>query len=144
MTSDNQAVARRFFQSVWNERRPELLDELLTPASVCQSEAGVVRGKEEFLDNVYRPFLAAFPDLQFEIEELIGQGELVAVRWFISGKHTGEAFGLTPTGRRISFRGTTWMRIQNGKMMEGFDCFNLSGLMQVLSGGPPTAAMSVT
>ena len=144
MTSDNQAVARRFFQSVWNERRPELLDELLTPASVCQSEAGVVRGKDEFLDQVYRPFLAAFPDLQIEIEELIGQGEIVAVRWMCRGTHTGDAFGLLPTGRRVSFRGTSWIRIQNGKMMEGFECWNLGGLMQVLSGGPPTAAMSVT
>jgi steroid delta-isomerase-like uncharacterized protein len=143
MSGENQALARRFFQSVWNERQPELLDELLTPASVCQSEAGVVRGKEEFLNQVYHPFLAAFPDLHIEIEETIAERDLVAVRWLCTGTHTGTAFGLAPTGRRVSFRGTSWIRIQNGKMMEGFECWNLGGLMQVLSGGPPTAAMSV-
>ena len=144
MNSDCQGVVRRFFQGVWNERRPELLDELIVPASVCRSESGVITGKDEFMDQVYRPFLAAFPDLKIEIEEMISQGDLVAVRWLCHGTHTGEAFGLMPTGRRVSFRGTSWIRIQDGKMMEGFECWNLGGLMQVLSGGPATPAMSVT
>ena len=143
MESTNLAVARRFFQSVWNERKIEVLDELLTPESVCQSENGIIRGKDEFLAQVFQPFVTAFPDLQIEIEEAITQRDVVAVRWLCTATHTGAAFGLAPTGRRVSFRGTSWIRIDNGQMMEGFECWNVGGLMQVLSGGPGTPALYV-
>jgi hypothetical protein len=43
----------------------------------------------------------------------------------------------------VSFRGPSWIRFENGKMMEEFECWNIGGLMQVLAGGPPTPAMVV-
>jgi steroid delta-isomerase-like uncharacterized protein len=143
MSIDNEALARRFFEVAWNERRPEALDDLITPESRCHHESGVFAGKEEFLQHVYEPFLAALPDLHIDLEEVISKGDVVAVRWLASGTHTGDGMGVPPTGRRVSFRGTSWIRFERGKMMEGFECWNIGGLMQVLSGGPPTPAMMV-
>lgn len=56
----------------------------------------------------------------------------VVVRWRATGTHAGEGFGKPPTGKPISFRGMTWIRFRDGVMIEGFDSWNLGGLMQSL------------
>ncbi|HEY8505179.1 MAG TPA: ester cyclase [Gemmataceae bacterium] len=89
-------------------------------------------GVEAFRDGQHTPFLAAFPDLRVTVEGTVGEGDNVVVRWLATGTHTGEGLGLPPTGKHISIRGMTWIRFENGKMAEGWDCWNLGGLMQTL------------
>jgi hypothetical protein len=40
--------------------------------------------------------------------------------------------GLTATKRPIHIRGMTWIRFENGKMMEGFDCWNQREMIESL------------
>ena len=141
--ADNVALARRWFEEVWNQRRLETIDELTTDESVCFSEAGELRGKRDFLDLVHGPFLQAFPDLRVQVEETTGEGEVVVVRWTAQTTHQGDLPGMPASGRRIAFRGLTWIRYRDGKMLEGFDCWNQSGLFQILQGGQAPASMTV-
>ena len=62
MSHDNTALARRWFEEVWNQRRTETIDEVLTPDSVCQSTGGLLRGQDEFRNRAYLPLTSAFPD----------------------------------------------------------------------------------
>ena len=64
MSRDNIALVRRWFEEVWNRRRAETIDELLTGESVCHADEGPIRGPEEFKARQHAPFLAAFPDLR--------------------------------------------------------------------------------
>lgn len=132
MSNPNEAVARRWFEEVWNLRRAETIDELLTAESVCHSEAGPMRGPEAFKAASHAPFLAALPDVRITVEATVAEGDQVAVRWVATGTHTGAGFGLPPTGKRVEFRGVTWIRFENGKMMEGWDCWNVTGVMRSL------------
>lgn len=143
MRPSNAALARRWFEEVWNERRTEIIDELVTAESVCYSEAGELRGKEAFMQLVHGPFVTAFPDLRVEVQEVADAGDVAVVRWTAAATHTGDLPGMPATGRRISFRGLTWIRYRDGKMVEGFDCWNQAGLFQALQSGSPPPSMTL-
>jgi steroid delta-isomerase-like uncharacterized protein len=132
MPHNNVALARRWFEEVWNQRRAETIAELVTLESVCSSEAGTLRGPDEFRTKVYEPFVAAFPDLRITIEGTVAEGDQVVVRWTAAGTHRGTLLGLTATQRPIHLRGMTWIRFANGKMVEGFDCWNQREMIESL------------
>jgi steroid delta-isomerase-like uncharacterized protein len=133
MSEQNVAVARRFFEQLWNGRRPELAGEIIHPEAQCESEAGPLVGPEPFLERLYRPFLAAVPDLEIRVEGTVAEGDQVAVLWRATGTHTGEGLGIPPSGRGFTVRGMSWMRIQDGRFVEGRDCYNLGGLLAHLA-----------
>jgi steroid delta-isomerase-like uncharacterized protein len=132
MDGDNTALARRWFEEVWNLRRTETIDELLTPESVCQSAGGLMRGAEEFRSRGYVPLTTAFPDLRVTVVGTVSDGDQVVVRWTATGTHRGEGLGMPPSGRTVFIRGMTWIRYANGKMMEGWDCWDQRELIESL------------
>jgi steroid delta-isomerase-like uncharacterized protein len=142
MATSNAALARRWMDEVWNQRRTETVRELLTPTSQCRSETGVMVGPDEFLERAYGPMIAAFPDVRVTVEGTVSEGDQVVVRWSATGTHTGEGIGLKPTGRKLTFRGMTWIRYENGKMMEGWDVWNQAGLFKALETGEIPLSMS--
>jgi steroid delta-isomerase-like uncharacterized protein len=133
MSAQNIATARRFFEEMWSQRRPELVEEIIDPDAVCESEVGTLVGHEPFLERVYRPFVSAFPDLKIEVEGTVTEGDQVVVLWRATGTHTGEGLGLAPTGRSLAIRGMSWMRLRDGRFIEGRDCWNLGGLFASLT-----------
>ena len=60
--------------------------------------------------QIARAFRAAFPDLQWRVDPLLAEGDLVAARWTASGTHTGSWAGRAPTGRRAEFAGVNIFR----------------------------------
>jgi hypothetical protein len=48
MENDNTALVRRWFEEVWNQRRGEVIDEMLAGESVCHADEGPIRGPREF------------------------------------------------------------------------------------------------
>lgn len=132
MSEANLALARRWFDEVWNRRRTETIDELLTAESVQLGEGGPVRGPDGFRRHSYEPMIALFPDVRVEIEEAVAAGDAVVVRWRATGTHTGGTPDLPATGRPISAHGITWMRFAGGKLVAGWDAWNVGGLMASL------------
>lgn len=132
MSHSNVALAHRWFEEVWNQRRLSTALELLTEKSVCRADLGDLVGPQDFITRRYEPFVSAFPDLRVEIEGTVSEGEQVVVRWIASATHTGEGLGFPPTGRKVRFPGMTWIRFENGKMMEGQDGWNIDGLLASL------------
>lgn len=131
MSAETVAVARRWFEEVWNQRRVETIHELLAADSVVHGDIGVLTGPDEFYDRQYVPFLAAFPDIRVEVEDAIGQGDQVVVRWSAAGTHTGDGLGFPATGRPVRFRGMTWIRARGGRLGDGWQW---SDIPQVLRG----------
>lgn len=135
MSSDNVAVARRWFEEVWNQRRSEAIDELVTADSVCYTDAGTMRGPEEFRKQQFEPFVAAFPDLKVQVEAAIAQDDQVVVRWVATGTHSGGGLGIAPTGRPVTFRGITWVVVRDGKFGEGWQSSDISLILRSLAPG---------
>lgn len=131
MSETNRAVALRWMNEVWNERREETIDELLTADSVGHMEGGDTRGPEEFR-KARLALLDAFPDLHVDVEATVCEGDSVVVRWRVTGTHTGDGLGFRATGSRVAFRGITWLVIRGGRFVEGWDSWNQGSLIQTL------------
>src|SRR3954453_20652317 len=104
MSVQNRTLSRRWFEEVWNERRTDTIEELLSPDCIGHMESGDVPGVEAF-KQLRDEFLAAFPDLQMEVEDIVSDGDNVVVRWRASGTHSGDGLGLAATDQPISVRG---------------------------------------
>jgi steroid delta-isomerase-like uncharacterized protein len=75
---------------------------------------------------------AAFPDLHWDIEEMVSSGDRVIVRYIERGTHKGEYQGLLATGNRIEASGIWMARIKDGKIVEVREDFDSLGCMQQL------------
>jgi steroid delta-isomerase-like uncharacterized protein len=127
-------LAIRWFNEVWNERKPETIYELLSADSLGHQEGNMdIVGPEPFA-QFHRTFLAILPDLKVEILDTIAENRKVCVHWRFNGTHLGAGLGLQPTGRQVSTRGMTWFRIEDGQIAEGWDSWNQQALINLLSG----------
>jgi ketosteroid isomerase-like protein len=75
---------------------------------------------------------AAFPDLHWDIEEMVSGGDRVIVRYVERGTHKGEYQGLLPTGNSIEASGIWMARIKDGKIVDVREDFDALGWMQQL------------
>jgi steroid delta-isomerase-like uncharacterized protein len=130
-SDDAGTVARRWFEEVWNERRDDAIDELMAPEARGHVEGQELQGPADFR-KMQAMFLSALPDVRIEIEDVLAEGERAAVRWRAVGTHGGDGFGFRATHAPFEVRGTTWMTVRNGQIVEGFDTWNLGGLLQSL------------
>jgi steroid delta-isomerase-like uncharacterized protein len=130
---ENKGQSRRWFDEVWGRRRADAIHEMLGPDAVGHTEHGDMVGPGPFAE-LHAAFLAAFPDLEVVVEEMVAEGDHVAVRWSASATHGGEFLGVAATGRRVLFRGMTWHRYRNGRLGEGWDSWNAEGLLRQLRG----------
>jgi predicted ester cyclase len=82
---------------------------------------------------------AAFPDLQLTVEDIIAEGDRVAVNLTARGTHRGTFQGIAPTGKTVTVSAFEVVRIENGKLVEhwgGPDTLNLlQQLGAVISAG---------
>lgn len=141
-TAENVALAHRWFEEVWNQRRFEIIDELLSPDSRCISSEGAVIGREGFREKMLSPLLAAFPDVSVTIDGTLAQGDEVVVRWTARGTYTGEGLGFPANGRTFVAPGMTWIRYDHGRMREGLNCWDFGGLVAGLRDAAPEAVAS--
>lgn len=90
------------------------------------SDAGTGMGRSPRLPATYRD---ALPDLRIEVEEAVCEGEKVAVRYVVSGTHTGSLGRVPPTGRSVEVWGVEVLTIRAGKVAERRGFFDALGMM---------------
>jgi steroid delta-isomerase-like uncharacterized protein len=129
--AENAALARRFIEEAFNNKRSEAVRDLLHPKAVLHLEGFEVRGPEGLLP-AWANALGAFPDLKIIIQDLVAQADSVAVRWTASGMHTGPHLGIAPSMKLVAFRGITWLRFSEGKIIEGWESWNQGRLYSEL------------
>ena len=80
----------------------------------------------------YNNFLTGFTNIQFTVKDIFGQDDKLVKYWNFKGTHTGDFFGIPPTGKNVSIEGTTLIRMSNGKIAEERDFFdNLDFMTQL-------------
>ncbi|MBX9600322.1 MAG: ester cyclase [Bryobacteraceae bacterium] len=70
------------------------------------------------LEHAFRVFSAAFSDTRHRIDDLLADGDRVAARISVEARHTGEVFGIPPTGRVIRNDSLVIYRFQQGLLRE--------------------------
>ena len=128
MSSAHRDLARRWFEEVWNSRREATVKELFAQGAVAHMEGGDFIGPDRFLET-RAALLAAFPDIRVKVEDVVAEGDRAVVRWSAVAHHEGDLLGIKPSKKEIRFRGMTWMVFRDGKIVEGWDSWNLGGLL---------------
>lgn len=95
-----------------------------------------VPGSEGLKDIVF-VYRAAFPDLTLTIDDMVAEGDKVAVRFTTKGTNTGPFIEVPPTGKRITMTYIEIFRIADGKIIEIWGEADLLGLMQQLGTAAP-------
>jgi predicted ester cyclase len=79
---------------------------------------------------------SGFSNRKITIEDSVTEGDRVAIRWVITGTHTGPFMGITPTGKTIRVTGTGIFKIVEGKGTDNWVNFDALGLLQQLGVAP--------
>jgi steroid delta-isomerase-like uncharacterized protein len=138
MTDNERRLASRWFEEVWNRQRREAIAEMLSPDAVLHEGADQLRGPEGFYP-FYDRIRATFPDLYLTIEQTVAEDDLVCVRWSCTMTHTGDGLGMPPTGKKCSVTGMSILRVVGGKLVEGWQNWDMLGLLQQIQGAPQAA-----
>jgi steroid delta-isomerase-like uncharacterized protein len=137
----NKRLARRWFEQVWNKKRAQAIDEMMSASCIGHGKAadgGDSIGADGF-KSFHEAYLGAFPDLHVDVEDVIAEGSKVAVRWTASGTHQGGSLGFAATGKPMRINGMTFVVMKGGKVVEGWDAYDQHGMLQQLGLGaaPP-------
>lgn len=137
--ADLKASCRRFYDEVMSQGNLDLIDELVADDFVeHETMPGVPPGKDSPREMT-KIFRTAFPDLRAVVEEMVQEGNKVAVLARFTGTHQGDFMGIPPTGKSvdvpvfdlIEFRGDKviahWGVSDNGAMMEQLGLVDMPG-----------------
>ena len=137
-TEKNKAIYREFLEEVFNKGRLDKLDEFLGPEYVFRDAPPGTPEGPEAIKQVVSMFRSAFPDLKITIEELVAEGDKVCARFTTRGTHQGVLFGVPATGKAVTMKGLTMVRIADGRLVESWVKNDIMGLMSQLN-APPSA-----
>ena len=145
-TSEDEAqdLVRRWFD-VWNTRDLASLDALGAPDYVHHWGGQVpdttdLNSYKQRLDG----FLQAFPDLYATVDDVIVDGDLVALRWTETGTHQGRFGNLEPTGKHVTWTGINIFRVACGQVVESWNHTDGIGLQQQLGADLPGTPVAAT
>lgn len=128
---ENKAVVRRYYEEVFHAGNLAALDDLAVADYVEHSPfPGQPDGREGLrwraatIRDAFEP--------RFTLEDVIAEGDRVAVRWSQGARHVGAFMGIPPTGKVISLTGIDIHVLRDGKMAEHWDLVDMLGLLQQL------------
>ena len=101
-------------------------DAIFIPEVRFQYPLGDLNGVEA-VKGYIAAVRTAFPDVQFTVEDVFGEGERVAARWRLAWTQTGVFRGKLPSGKHVTVSGNTIFRVQSGKIHEMWVAFDPAG-----------------
>jgi predicted ester cyclase len=130
----NKIVAKRFFEEVFNNKKVELVDELVASDVIDHNK--IIFTQPEGPGSVgegVRMLLVAFPDLYATVERLVGEEDYVMTQVRMSGTNTGPYPRVPePTGRHTEWESMVLFRIEAGKIAELWGTSDRMGMLTQL------------
>ncbi len=138
MSEENKALVRRSIDEMFNKGNLGVADELTAPDYVEHdaSNPGDWGRGPDLAKQGATIFRTAFPDLHIAIDDMVAEGDRVAFRWTAHGTHKGAFFGISATGKQVTFTGISISRIADGKVQEGWAVWDTMGLLRQLGAIP--------
>lgn len=139
MHEDARTLITRWFEEVWNKQRREAIAELLT-AEATLYEGGTPSSGPEGFYPFFDRMQATFTGLHVTIHDGISEGDKACVRWTCKMKHTGPGLGVPPTDKWIEVTGISLVRAKDGKLVEGWQNWDMLALLEQIQGKDEKAA----
>lgn len=127
-TEQNKALIRRFYEEVINQNNLSALNGLLGDHYVNHDLPSDPTALKGFIDGMH----TAFPDGRITIDQLIAEGDTVAMRGTYRGTQTGPLQDIPPTDKAVVIPAMDMYRVVAGKIVEHWGGPNQLSLLQQL------------
>lgn len=117
----NKSVVQRYFEA-FNAGDFQILESLTSPEMF------------QYVKDIHAWVVATFANHQLQITQIIAEGNEVAVRVDSSGRHIGEWFEISPTGKSWNNYGVLFFRLQMGKIIDIWMLFDIPNHIKELGG----------
>jgi predicted ester cyclase len=137
--AQNKDVARAVIDRIFMHQEDAAIDELIATDFQPHTFGPMPSGREGLRAGMRRAG-SGLSDVRFTIDDVIAEGDRVAVRLTASARQTGTFMGLEPTGNRYSIDEIHIFRMRDGQVIEHWHEFDKMALLQQLKGepnGPP-------
>jgi steroid delta-isomerase-like uncharacterized protein len=131
-TEENKAIARRWGEEVWGKGSQAAIDELFAPNFVFNYPAPGATPDLKGYKQTVTMLCGPLSDIRSTAEDMVAEGDKVAVRWTWGGTHKGELMGIPPTGKQVTITGISILRIVGGKIVEEWGEMDMLGMLQQL------------
>ena len=124
----------RVFQEIiaaFNAHDLERLSRLIADTHVMESDTlpEPLRGREAWRQAM-QGYFNAFPDLHFDVEQVLASGDYVTLRWCATATHRGELPGIPASNRPVELHGCTIREIRNGLSTHEWTYWDTGRMMQ--------------
>lgn len=133
----NKAVVRRYFDA-FNRADFSRLDEIVTAdyGDRLEGQAPGIHVIRSYLEGLK----ASFPDFTWTLEQIVAEGDRVAVMNRVSGTQLHDFGGLKATGNKVDFRAFQIYRIEGGKLAEHWEVADFATFQSQLTAKPKESA----
>jgi steroid delta-isomerase-like uncharacterized protein len=135
----NKEVVRQCVEA-WYRHDTERMEQLVSSSNYSFHSPGMSPINWNATKQFLTAFWSAFPDLSHKIENIVAEGDKVAVRVINTGTHKGEFLGIPPTNKKVSFVGVGFLTIRDDKIVEQWSVNDTMGLMQQIGAIPPASS----
>jgi steroid delta-isomerase-like uncharacterized protein len=133
----NKDIARRYFEEFVNERRLDVLEEIVAADAVDETRAysGGSGDRDDFRQHALWLW-ESVQDVKATITDLIAEGDRVVVYWRIEGIHQGTIFGVPGTGKAFTGNSISTITVQDGKVVRYTVLPDRLGIIKQIGGTP--------
>jgi predicted ester cyclase len=130
-------VIRRWNNEGWSGGKYDLAHEIISPNMTVHGAGGqaVGMGPDGLIDLI-KTWRTAFPDGRMAIDDLIVEGDIVAIRNTWHGTHEAEFYGVPPSGATVAVTSVGIDRVVDGLVTEGWGELDMVGMMQQMGALP--------
>jgi len=133
----NKAILRRqHVEEIFNKGNLKVADEIISPEYVDHGPLGEFKGPEGFKQMVAMA-RKAFPDIHYTIDDMVAEGDKVAVRYTMTGTFKGKFGDIEPTGKQINMTSAYFYRFKGGKEVEALPFVDMLAFYQQSGVKPP-------
>ncbi len=130
-TADTKAIVGRFIDEIFVQGRSESVDELLADDFVAHTWPSTGHPKDDLKAAIDRTS-KGLANPTFTIDDMIAEGDRVAVRLTTSATQVGEFMGIPPNGKTYRIEEIHVFRLRDGKVTEHWHQLDQMGLMKQL------------
>jgi len=113
----NKLAMKRFFDEVYNKGNTRFADELAAPDFVSHDTGNPTHNRDG-VKLIVGAIRSAFPDVHFETDDLLEDGDKVVARFTMRGTHRGDFMGVPATNKPIVVTGIDIVRFDKGRATE--------------------------
>jgi steroid delta-isomerase-like uncharacterized protein len=132
-----RTVVQQFFDTVLNRQDVSASSQILSPDHVAHFAGMPAPLDLTGLQDVARGYFAAFPNFHLVTQDVIADGDRVAVRWTWSGTHRGEFMGIPASGREVGGAGMGIYHVVDGRIEEQWIAEDMNLLVQQIGPAQP-------